>query len=167
MCLLIQQPRIYTPQHTHTHTVHRTNIFCDKYDSSQKTYCKRLRVLCPEHTKEPKVYCMHFILFGWIFISLLSFSIFLIRSVLMMSVVVPLILTSQQKYKLPRSSVVSQRSLVCFTTAGRSFVGQKLTKKNSTWSAHEIMNTLGYLPSFLCCMLKYCVQSWLEPGPWE
>ena len=33
----------------------RTNIFCDKYDSSQQTYCKRLRVLCPEHTKEPKV----------------------------------------------------------------------------------------------------------------
>ena len=32
-----------------------TNIFCDKYDSSQQTYCKRLRVLCPEHTKEPKV----------------------------------------------------------------------------------------------------------------
>lgn len=32
-----------------------TNIFCDKYDASQKTYCKRLRVLCPEHTKEPKI----------------------------------------------------------------------------------------------------------------
>ncbi|XP_003387467.1 PREDICTED: CXXC-type zinc finger protein 1-like isoform X1 [Amphimedon queenslandica] len=31
------------------------NIFCDKYDSSQGTYCKRLKVLCPEHTKEPKV----------------------------------------------------------------------------------------------------------------
>ena len=35
--------------------VYSTNIFCDKYDSSQKTYCKRLKVLCPEHTKEPKV----------------------------------------------------------------------------------------------------------------
>ena len=32
-----------------------TNIFCDKYDAVQKTYCKRLRVLCPYHTKEPKV----------------------------------------------------------------------------------------------------------------
>jgi len=32
-----------------------TNIFCDKYDAVQKTYCKRLRVLCPEHTKEPKI----------------------------------------------------------------------------------------------------------------
>ena len=33
----------------------RTNIFCDKYDAAEQTYCKRLRVLCPEHTKEPKV----------------------------------------------------------------------------------------------------------------
>ena len=33
----------------------RTNIFCDKFDATQQTYCKRLRVLCPEHTKEPKV----------------------------------------------------------------------------------------------------------------
>ncbi|XP_028398444.1 CXXC-type zinc finger protein 1-like isoform X2 [Dendronephthya gigantea] len=31
------------------------NLFCDFYNSQQKTYCKRLRVLCPEHTKEPKV----------------------------------------------------------------------------------------------------------------
>ena len=35
--------------------LHSINIFCDKYDSSQGTYCKRLKVLCPEHTKEPKV----------------------------------------------------------------------------------------------------------------
>jgi len=35
--------------------LYRTNIFCDKYDPVQNTYCKRLRVLCPEHTKEPKV----------------------------------------------------------------------------------------------------------------
>ena len=33
----------------------RTDIFCDKYDPIQNTYCKRLRVLCPEHTREPKV----------------------------------------------------------------------------------------------------------------
>lgn len=32
-----------------------TNIFCDYYNSQQRTYCKRLRVLCPEHCKEPKV----------------------------------------------------------------------------------------------------------------
>ena len=37
------------------HYLHSINIFCDKYDSSQGTYCKRLKVLCPEHTKEPKV----------------------------------------------------------------------------------------------------------------
>jgi len=33
----------------------RTDIFCDRYDPVQNTYCKRLRVLCPEHTREPKV----------------------------------------------------------------------------------------------------------------
>lgn len=32
-----------------------TSIFCDKYDPVQQSYCKRLRVLCPEHTKEPKI----------------------------------------------------------------------------------------------------------------
>ena len=32
-----------------------SNLFCDFYNSQQGTYCKRLRVLCPEHTKEPKV----------------------------------------------------------------------------------------------------------------
>ncbi|KAL9959895.1 hypothetical protein ACROYT_G033268 [Oculina patagonica] len=31
------------------------NLFCDNYNSQQKIYCKRLRVLCPEHTKEPKI----------------------------------------------------------------------------------------------------------------
>ncbi|XP_075235802.1 CXXC-type zinc finger protein 1-like [Lycorma delicatula] len=31
------------------------NMFCDFYNSSNKTYCKRLRVLCPEHCKDPKV----------------------------------------------------------------------------------------------------------------
>ncbi|KAL5013580.1 hypothetical protein ScPMuIL_007850 [Solemya velum] len=30
-------------------------MFCDYYNSQHKTYCKRLKVLCPEHTKEPKV----------------------------------------------------------------------------------------------------------------
>jgi COMPASS component SPP1 len=31
------------------------NMFCDYYNPSSKTYCKRLRVLCPEHSKDPKV----------------------------------------------------------------------------------------------------------------
>ena len=35
----------------------RRNLFCDYYNSQKKIYCKRLRVLCPEHTKEPKVTC--------------------------------------------------------------------------------------------------------------
>ncbi|XP_076815802.1 CXXC-type zinc finger protein 1-like [Clavelina lepadiformis] len=30
-------------------------LFCDVYNEQQQTYCKRLQVLCPEHTKEPKV----------------------------------------------------------------------------------------------------------------
>ncbi|XP_017006135.2 CXXC-type zinc finger protein 1 isoform X2 [Drosophila takahashii] len=31
------------------------NMFCDFYNPASKTYCKRLRVLCPEHSKDPKV----------------------------------------------------------------------------------------------------------------
>lgn len=31
------------------------SMFCDVYNHQQKTYCKRLKVLCPEHTREPKV----------------------------------------------------------------------------------------------------------------
>jgi len=31
------------------------NMFCDAYNAQQGTYCKRLRVLCPEHTKDPKI----------------------------------------------------------------------------------------------------------------
>ena len=31
------------------------NFFCDKYDKKYNTYCKKLKVLCPEHTKEPKI----------------------------------------------------------------------------------------------------------------
>ncbi|XP_014790125.1 CXXC-type zinc finger protein 1 isoform X1 [Octopus bimaculoides] len=31
------------------------SMFCDAYNHQQKTYCKRLKVLCPEHTREPKV----------------------------------------------------------------------------------------------------------------
>lgn len=31
------------------------NLFCDTYNGQSKTYCKRLRVLCPEHGKEGKV----------------------------------------------------------------------------------------------------------------
>ncbi|XP_002738573.1 CXXC-type zinc finger protein 1-like isoform X2 [Saccoglossus kowalevskii] len=31
------------------------SMFCDYYNALQNTYCKRLKVLCPEHTKEPKI----------------------------------------------------------------------------------------------------------------
>lgn len=31
------------------------SMFCDYYNSASKTYCKRLRVLCPEHSKDAKV----------------------------------------------------------------------------------------------------------------
>jgi COMPASS component SPP1 len=31
------------------------SMFCDYFNSQQGTYCKRLKVLCPEHLKEPKV----------------------------------------------------------------------------------------------------------------
>lgn len=31
------------------------SMFCDFYNSQQKTYCKRLKVLCPEHTKDIRV----------------------------------------------------------------------------------------------------------------
>lgn len=31
------------------------NMFCDFYNPSNLTYCKRLRVMCPEHTKAPVV----------------------------------------------------------------------------------------------------------------
>ncbi|XP_013792007.1 CXXC-type zinc finger protein 1-like isoform X2 [Limulus polyphemus] len=30
-------------------------MFCDYYNPQQRTYCKRLRILCPEHSKDPKV----------------------------------------------------------------------------------------------------------------
>ncbi|CAH1784566.1 unnamed protein product [Owenia fusiformis] len=32
-----------------------SSMFCDFYNSQNKTYCKRLKVLCPEHSKEKKV----------------------------------------------------------------------------------------------------------------
>lgn len=31
------------------------SMFCDFFNPISKTYCKRLRVLCPEHSKTPKV----------------------------------------------------------------------------------------------------------------
>lgn len=31
------------------------NMFCDFYNPTNRTYCKRLRVLCPEHYKDPKI----------------------------------------------------------------------------------------------------------------
>ncbi|RWS25121.1 CXXC-type zinc finger protein 1-like protein [Leptotrombidium deliense] len=30
-------------------------VFCDTFNVHQKTYCKRLKVLCPEHSKDPKI----------------------------------------------------------------------------------------------------------------
>ncbi|CAG2102166.1 unnamed protein product [Medioppia subpectinata] len=30
-------------------------VFCDVYNPQQRTYCKRLRLLCPEHSKDPKI----------------------------------------------------------------------------------------------------------------
>jgi len=30
-------------------------LFCDEFNEQQQTYCKRLQVLCPEHTKEMKI----------------------------------------------------------------------------------------------------------------
>uniref|UniRef100_A0A672NT65 CXXC-type zinc finger protein 1-like n=1 Tax=Sinocyclocheilus grahami TaxID=75366 RepID=A0A672NT65_SINGR len=32
-----------------------TRLFCDVYNAQSKTYCKRLQVLCPEHSRDPKV----------------------------------------------------------------------------------------------------------------
>ncbi|CAL8318977.1 unnamed protein product [Merluccius merluccius] len=32
-----------------------TRLFCDVYNPHSKTYCKRLQVLCPEHSRDPKV----------------------------------------------------------------------------------------------------------------
>ncbi|XP_039081677.1 CXXC-type zinc finger protein 1-like isoform X2 [Hyaena hyaena] len=32
-----------------------TRLFCDVYDPKSKRYCKRLQVLCPEHSRDPKV----------------------------------------------------------------------------------------------------------------
>uniref|UniRef100_A0A8C7RAZ5 CXXC-type zinc finger protein 1 n=1 Tax=Oncorhynchus mykiss TaxID=8022 RepID=A0A8C7RAZ5_ONCMY len=32
-----------------------TRLFCDLYNPQSKTYCKRLQVLCPEHSRDPKV----------------------------------------------------------------------------------------------------------------
>lgn len=32
-----------------------TRLFCDVYNPQSKTYCKRLQVLCPEHSRDPKV----------------------------------------------------------------------------------------------------------------
>ncbi|XP_027527513.1 CXXC-type zinc finger protein 1 [Neopelma chrysocephalum] len=33
-----------------------TRLFCDVYNPQSKTYCKRLQVLCPEHSRDPKWY---------------------------------------------------------------------------------------------------------------
>lgn len=37
------------------HIFSGNNMFCDFYNSINRTYCKRLRVLCPEHCKDPKI----------------------------------------------------------------------------------------------------------------
>ncbi|XP_052516387.1 CXXC-type zinc finger protein 1 isoform X1 [Budorcas taxicolor] len=36
-----------------------TRLFCDVYNPQSKTYCKRLQVLCPEHSRDPKVRLSH------------------------------------------------------------------------------------------------------------
>lgn len=36
-------------------SVRATRLFCDVYNPQSKTYCKRLQVLCPEHSRDPKV----------------------------------------------------------------------------------------------------------------
>lgn len=36
-------------------TTRATRLFCDVYNPQSKTYCKRLQVLCPEHSRDPKV----------------------------------------------------------------------------------------------------------------
>ncbi|XP_061544937.1 CXXC-type zinc finger protein 1b isoform X2 [Phycodurus eques] len=32
-----------------------TRLFCDVYNPQSRTYCKRLQVLCPEHSRDPKI----------------------------------------------------------------------------------------------------------------
>uniref|UniRef100_A0A673HXX5 CXXC-type zinc finger protein 1 n=1 Tax=Sinocyclocheilus rhinocerous TaxID=307959 RepID=A0A673HXX5_9TELE len=36
-------------------SIRATRLFCDVYNPQSKTYCKRLQVLCPEHSRDPKV----------------------------------------------------------------------------------------------------------------
>lgn len=41
-------------------SLYKTNIegyemVCDFYNQQTGTYCKRLRAICPEHTKDPKI----------------------------------------------------------------------------------------------------------------
>lgn len=38
-----------------THIEGATRLFCDVYNPQSKTYCKRLQVLCPEHSRDPEV----------------------------------------------------------------------------------------------------------------
>lgn len=52
-----------------------SNMFCDFFNSINQTYCKRLRVLCPEHSKDPKVnddevcyFCCFFFFFTHFFV---------------------------------------------------------------------------------------------------
>lgn len=37
------------------YSIRATRLFCDVYNPQSKTYCKRLQVLCPEHSRDPKV----------------------------------------------------------------------------------------------------------------
>ena len=30
-------------------------MFCDFFNPKEQSYCKRLKVLCPEHTVDPKI----------------------------------------------------------------------------------------------------------------
>lgn len=50
-------PPFFSPSTTLSllQTPRATRLFCDVYNPQSKTYCKRLQVLCPEHSRDPKV----------------------------------------------------------------------------------------------------------------
>jgi hypothetical protein len=37
-------------------------LFCDNYDRTNNLYCKRLKIICPEHSRDPKVKIYFFFL---------------------------------------------------------------------------------------------------------
>ena len=54
VCLLQFESQTSFGSHYKTR-IEGDSMFCDFYNAQQRTYCKRLKVLCPEHLKEPKV----------------------------------------------------------------------------------------------------------------